>query len=42
MKVKTMKRPCGENGLQVIATDLAGNTGQTGIIPSLIPCSGIS
>lgn len=40
MAVKTMKMPCGEYGLQVMATDLAGNTGQTGIIPYSIPCSG--
>lgn len=39
MKVKTMKMPCGEYGLQVTATDLAGNTGITDIIPYSIPCN---
>ncbi len=41
MTIKTMKMPCGEYGLQVMATDLAGNTGQTEIIPYSIQCNGI-
>lgn len=38
MRVNNLKMPCGEYGLQSMAIDLAGNTGETDIVPYSIPC----
>jgi hypothetical protein len=37
-KVQKKPMPCGKYGLEVIAIDLAGNTGESGIIPYNISC----
>ncbi|HWQ65605.1 MAG TPA: clostripain-related cysteine peptidase [Methanospirillum sp.] len=36
--VRHQKMPCGEYGLQILATDLNENTGESEIIPYKIPC----